>query len=484
MSSGDDFQVVPEEQDESQADVMENLKELVCLFHSSVDALNQSTILLKDELQNALSLALQRVDPGESSKTEELLKSFSTALTSTDEVRKNYVRRLCTKLVSLESEKRELEAECVRLKGGAYLECEKIPFDDQMGAVANTVAEISSIVAQLEDKSMSEALVTGPSDGIGQPNLQTIHTSLIDIRDRLSNLNLSSGQRCETKADDNRMFGSIADVFSGRDWTLFNQRGEMVQVPSCYATRRKHEGQNTARLPKPRQQQSRCRSRVRITNLRVTETRMSRNFDVTDLQFSGNSVRYRFRFDDNGPSEVVKREPDEAEKPVKAQTKRTGLEYRSSVHPRSYCGSNRANIFVLGCLYRLRNSLSISVFPTTYSLQIFMSADKRQTDPLHELFQRKLALALEECYPDLPSAEKPNSGRDPSEDSKNKRKVKFKETQDNTGDEEADDKQDSASREGRNDSVVSELDQQPFRQLLSAKQTDQPNEVKRDEVGV
>ncbi|KAG5447123.1 hypothetical protein CSKR_107582 [Clonorchis sinensis] len=313
MSSGDDFQVVPEEQDESQADVMENLKELVCLFHSSVDALNQSTILLKDELQNALSLALQRVDPGESSKTEELLKSFSTALTSTDEVRKNYVRRLCTKLVSLESEKRELEAECVRLKGGAYLECEKIPFDDQMGAVANTVAEISSIVAQLEDKSMSEALVTGPSDGIGQPNLQTIHTSLIDIRDRLSNLNLSSGQRCETKADD------------------------------------------------------------------------------------------------NGPSEVVKREPDEAEKPVKD----TKAKEVNEEQPKP-------------------------------------SADKRQTDPLHELFQRKLALALEECYPDLPSAEKPNSERDPPEDSKNKRKVKFKETQDNTGDEEADDKQDSASREGRN----------------------------------
>ncbi|KER18022.1 hypothetical protein T265_16351, partial [Opisthorchis viverrini] len=84
---------------------------------------------LKDELQNALSLALQCVDPGESCKTEELLKSFNTVLTSADEVRRNYVRRLCTKLVSLESEKRELEAECVRLKGGTYLECEKIPFD-------------------------------------------------------------------------------------------------------------------------------------------------------------------------------------------------------------------------------------------------------------------------------------------------------------------------------------------------------------------
>ncbi|TGZ73703.1 hypothetical protein CRM22_001360 [Opisthorchis felineus] len=315
MSSGDDFQVVPEEQDESQADVMENLRELVCLFHSSVDALNQSTILLKDELQNALSLALQRVDPGEPSKTEELLKSFNTALTTTDEVRKNYVRRLCTKLVSLESEKRELEAECVRLKGGTYLECEKIPFDDQMGAVANTLAEISSIVAQLEDKSLSEALVTGPSDMMGQPTLQTIHTSLIDIRDRLSNLNLSPGQRCETKADD------------------------------------------------------------------------------------------------NDSSEVVKRDADDvkAEKPVK-DTKSKEV---TKEQPKP-------------------------------------SADKRQVDPLHELFQRKLALALEECYPDLPSPGKPNSERDPSEGAKNNRKVKFKETQENTGDEEADDKRESPSHEGPN----------------------------------
>ncbi|KAG5443950.1 hypothetical protein CSKR_113806 [Clonorchis sinensis] len=40
-----------------------------------------------------------------------------------------------------------------------------------------------------------------------------------------------------------------------------------LPVPSCHATRGKHEGWDTARLPKPRQGKSRCRGRVRTTNL-------------------------------------------------------------------------------------------------------------------------------------------------------------------------------------------------------------------------
>ncbi|KAG5441173.1 hypothetical protein CSKR_202102 [Clonorchis sinensis] len=36
-----------------------------------------------------------------------------------------------------------------------------------------------------------------------------------------------------------------------------------LSVPSCHATRRKHEGWDTARLPKPRQEESRGRGRVR-----------------------------------------------------------------------------------------------------------------------------------------------------------------------------------------------------------------------------
>ncbi|KER29684.1 hypothetical protein T265_13328 [Opisthorchis viverrini] len=41
-------------------------------------------------------------------------------------------------------------------------------------------------------------------------------------------------------------------------------------VPSCHATRRKHEGWETARLPKPRQGKSRVGGRIRTTDLPVT----------------------------------------------------------------------------------------------------------------------------------------------------------------------------------------------------------------------
>ncbi|KAG5443320.1 hypothetical protein CSKR_107288 [Clonorchis sinensis] len=40
-----------------------------------------------------------------------------------------------------------------------------------------------------------------------------------------------------------------------------------LSVPSCHATRRKHEGWDTARLPKPRQGKSRGRGGVRTTDL-------------------------------------------------------------------------------------------------------------------------------------------------------------------------------------------------------------------------
>ncbi|KAG5454408.1 hypothetical protein CSKR_107205 [Clonorchis sinensis] len=45
-----------------------------------------------------------------------------------------------------------------------------------------------------------------------------------------------------------------------------------LPVPNCHATRRKHEGWNTARLPKPRQSKSRCRGRVRTTDLPLLST--------------------------------------------------------------------------------------------------------------------------------------------------------------------------------------------------------------------
>ncbi|KAG5444744.1 hypothetical protein CSKR_113850 [Clonorchis sinensis] len=45
-----------------------------------------------------------------------------------------------------------------------------------------------------------------------------------------------------------------------------------LSVPSCHAIRRKHEGWDTARLPKPRQGKSRGRGRVRTTDLPLYRT--------------------------------------------------------------------------------------------------------------------------------------------------------------------------------------------------------------------
>ncbi|KER20973.1 hypothetical protein T265_15201, partial [Opisthorchis viverrini] len=44
-----------------------------------------------------------------------------------------------------------------------------------------------------------------------------------------------------------------------------------LSVPNCHATQRLHEGWDTARLPKPRQEKSRGRGWVRTTNLPKTE---------------------------------------------------------------------------------------------------------------------------------------------------------------------------------------------------------------------
>ncbi|KAG5446990.1 hypothetical protein CSKR_113977 [Clonorchis sinensis] len=44
-----------------------------------------------------------------------------------------------------------------------------------------------------------------------------------------------------------------------------------LSAPNCHATRRKHEGWDTVRLPKPRQGKSRGRSGVRTTDLPVSK---------------------------------------------------------------------------------------------------------------------------------------------------------------------------------------------------------------------
>ncbi|KER23343.1 LOW QUALITY PROTEIN: hypothetical protein T265_14657 [Opisthorchis viverrini] len=54
-----------------------------------------------------------------------------------------------------------------------------------------------------------------------------------------------------------------------------------LPVPSCHATRRKHEGWDTARLPKPRQGKSRGGGRIRTTDLPVSKLALSSQRNIT-----------------------------------------------------------------------------------------------------------------------------------------------------------------------------------------------------------
>ncbi|GAA52716.1 hypothetical protein CLF_108663, partial [Clonorchis sinensis] len=78
--------------------------------------LNQSNVLLKDELQSALSVTLQHVCPDRTSSTDDLIKLLDGNISSPEEVRANYVKRLCSRLVALNEEKLALLAENTSLR--------------------------------------------------------------------------------------------------------------------------------------------------------------------------------------------------------------------------------------------------------------------------------------------------------------------------------------------------------------------------------
>ncbi|KER31690.1 hypothetical protein T265_02190 [Opisthorchis viverrini] len=59
----------------------------------------------------------------------------------------------------------------------------------------------------------------------------------------------------------------FSDYYDGQ---IFNfERCNALSVPSCHATQRKHEGWDTARLPKSRQRKSRAGGRILTTDLRT-----------------------------------------------------------------------------------------------------------------------------------------------------------------------------------------------------------------------
>ncbi|KER33456.1 hypothetical protein T265_00759 [Opisthorchis viverrini] len=60
----------------------------------------------------------------------------------------------------------------------------------------------------------------------------------------------------------------------------------ILPVPSCHATRRKHEGWDTARSPRPRQRKTGGRGRVRNTDLSVKHEFTDRNVRGLNMTFA------------------------------------------------------------------------------------------------------------------------------------------------------------------------------------------------------
>ncbi|CAH8465696.1 unnamed protein product [Schistosoma haematobium] len=114
MDSNEEFVVVNEEND-NRRDAVARLDVLVDLFKQTIRTLNQSSILLKDELQTAITVTLQSSTPDHSSTVEHLVKQLDDISVSPEEVRKTYVRQLCSRLVAVNEEKQVVMTELVEL---------------------------------------------------------------------------------------------------------------------------------------------------------------------------------------------------------------------------------------------------------------------------------------------------------------------------------------------------------------------------------
>ncbi|CAH8491719.1 unnamed protein product [Heterobilharzia americana] len=114
MESNEEFVVVDDENNRRQ-DSVARLDVLVDLFKKTIETLNQSSILLKDELQTALSVTLQNVTPDHSTTIEDLVRQLDNISVSPDDVRKAYVKQLCSRLVAVNEEKQFVMTELVEL---------------------------------------------------------------------------------------------------------------------------------------------------------------------------------------------------------------------------------------------------------------------------------------------------------------------------------------------------------------------------------
>ncbi|TNN08661.1 hypothetical protein EWB00_006834 [Schistosoma japonicum] len=149
MDSNEEFVVVNEESD-NQRESVARLDVLVDLFKKTIETLNQSSILLKDELQTALSVTLQNVTPDHSSTVEDLS-------VSPDNVRKTYVKQLCSRLVAVNEEKQFVMTELVELNDQLrIMESEACKWKKLIDPITKIAAGIKKLEYKLSNKTKSD----------------------------------------------------------------------------------------------------------------------------------------------------------------------------------------------------------------------------------------------------------------------------------------------------------------------------------------
>ncbi|CAL8092407.1 unnamed protein product [Calicophoron daubneyi] len=196
--NSEDFVVVDEETANAQKAALERLQVLIDLFAKALDAVNQSNVLLKDELRSALSVTLQHVSPDNSVNIDDLLKSLEGSITSTEEVRTNHVRRLCARLVAVNEEKQALLDEHVKLKSmlGSRDE-EKVKLKNAM----EVVRDMKQIVSRLDSNSESPSspVSAAAASATDSGTLDELCDSLVTLRSRLSRIQIKPNNEVPAK---------------------------------------------------------------------------------------------------------------------------------------------------------------------------------------------------------------------------------------------------------------------------------------------
>ncbi|KAA3680530.1 uncharacterized protein DEA37_0001352 [Paragonimus westermani] len=198
MDPADDFVVVDEEAATSQKMALDRLHVLIDLFSKALDAVNQSNILLKDELRSALSVTLQHIDADYSSSTDDLIKTLESNVTGVEDVRANYVRRLCSRLVAVNEEKQALVVEQMKCKDD--VKNKEKETEEHLADLSLTIRSIEELISRFEGQSATgDSLQSGSA--VQFTSMTDLSSNLNTILERLSKLKLIPKEDQATKEE-------------------------------------------------------------------------------------------------------------------------------------------------------------------------------------------------------------------------------------------------------------------------------------------